>query len=121
MTKQTAFCEGWYWFKFNSLGLALGTNLRFHISVANGLKLKVRRFLELIPTFVENTGKKLVGRTSLEPLMLNRVKNMTRQKRGTSSTKFNSTGFDQNIPQGNNWEKLWNDSVYKDHLIEMTK
>ena len=77
--------------------------------------------MELIPTFVENTGKKLVGRTSLEPLMLNRVKNMTRQKRGTSSTKFNITGFEQNIPQGNNWEKLWNDSDYKDHLIEMTK
>ena len=53
--------------------------------------------------------------------MLNRVKNMTRQKRGTSSTKFNITGFEQNIPQGNNWEKLWNDSDYKDHLIEMTK
>ena len=41
--------------------LALGTNLKFYTSVAIGLKLKVRKFWELIPTFVEVTGKKLVG------------------------------------------------------------
>ena len=49
------------------------------------------------------------------------IKNMTRQKGGTSSTKFNNTGFEQNMPQGNNWQELLNDSQYKDQLIEMMK
>ena len=49
------------WFKFNQLGLALGIALTFYSSVAKELKLKVRRFLRLIPTFVEVTGEKLVG------------------------------------------------------------
>ena len=34
--------------------------LKFNTSVAKGLKLKVRKFWGLIPTFVEVTGKKLV-------------------------------------------------------------
>ena len=45
----------------NNLGLALGISLTFYTSVAKGLKLKVKKFLELIRTFVEVTGKKLVG------------------------------------------------------------
>ena len=49
------------------------------------------------------------------------MKNITRQKQGTSFTKFNITGFEQNIPQGNNWNELFNDNEYKYHLIEMTK
>ena len=61
LTRKTAFFEGWSWFKFNNLGLALGTNLKFYTSVAKGLKLKVRKFLGPIPTFVEVTGGKLVG------------------------------------------------------------
>ena len=60
LTKKTAFFEGLSRFKFNNLGLALGTNLKFYDSVANGLKLKVRNFGMLVPTFVEVTGKKLV-------------------------------------------------------------
>ena len=28
-TRKTVFIEGWSWFKFNNLGLALGTNLKF--------------------------------------------------------------------------------------------
>ena len=32
-----------------------------------GLKLKVRNFLEQIPTFVEVTGKKLVGEEAFAP------------------------------------------------------
>ena len=48
-------------FKFNTLGLALGTNLKFYTSVAIVLKLHVKIFLGLIPTFVEVTGEKLVG------------------------------------------------------------
>ena len=49
------------WFKFNNLGLALGANLKLYTSVSKGLKLKVRKFWELILTFVEVTGEKLVG------------------------------------------------------------
>ena len=61
MTKKTAFFEAWSWFKFNNLGMALRTNLKFYTSVAKGLKLKVRRFLGLFPTFVDVTVEKLVG------------------------------------------------------------
>ena len=48
------------WFKFNNLGLALGMVLKFDTSVEKGLKLKVRRFWGLIPTFVEVTWEKQV-------------------------------------------------------------
>ena len=34
--------------------------MKFYTSVAKGLKLKVRKFLGLIPMFVEVTGEKLV-------------------------------------------------------------
>ena len=61
MTRKTAFFEGWYWFKFNNLGMTLGTNLKFYISVTKGLKLKARKFWGLIATFAEVTGEKLVG------------------------------------------------------------
>ena len=36
-------------------------NLRFYTSVAKGLILKVKKFLGLIPTFVEVRREKLVG------------------------------------------------------------
>ena len=61
LTRKTAFSEGWSWFEFNNLGLALGMNLKFYINVAKGLKLKVRKFYGSVPTFVEVTGEKLVG------------------------------------------------------------
>ena len=32
LTRKTAFFEGWSWFKFNNLELALGTNLKFYIT-----------------------------------------------------------------------------------------
>ena len=54
--QKKQFFEEWSWFKFNSLGLALSLNSKFFISVAKGLKLKVRN-----PTFAELTGEKLVG------------------------------------------------------------
>ena len=74
LTRKTAFFEGWSWFKFNNFGLALGTNLKFFISVATGLKLKVRRFWGLNPTFVQVTDEKLVGGAfSLPAPILNRV------------------------------------------------
>ena len=70
MTRKTAFFEGWSWSKFNNLGLALGTNLKFYTDVAKGLKLKVRKFWGLIPMFLEVTREKLVGGL----FILNRVK-----------------------------------------------
>ena len=48
-------------FKFNKFGLALGTNLKFYTTVTKELKVKVSKFLELVPTFVEVTREKLVG------------------------------------------------------------
>ena len=63
----------WSWFKFNNLRLALGTNLKFYTSAAKALKLKVGKFLGLIPTSVEVTGGKLVGGTFLAPCILNRI------------------------------------------------
>ena len=61
MTRKNAFFKGWSWLKFNNLGLTLSTNVKFYISVAKGLKLKVRMFWGLIPTFVEVAREKLVG------------------------------------------------------------
>ena len=61
MSAKMFFFLRWFWFKFNSLGLVLGTNLKFCISVAKRLKLKVRKFWGLILMFVEVTGGKLVG------------------------------------------------------------
>ena len=54
--KQNSF-DGCSWFKFNNLGLALDMVLKFYISVAKGLKLKVRKFLRLITMFVEVTER----------------------------------------------------------------
>ena len=61
LTRKTAFFGGWSWLKFNNLGLARGTNLKFYTSLSKGLKLKVREFLGPILTFAEVTGEKLVG------------------------------------------------------------
>ena len=76
MTRKTTFFEGWTWFEFNNLGMALGMTLKFYTSVAKGLKLKVRKFCGLSPAFVEVTEKKLVegGPFYSPPLFLNRVK-----------------------------------------------
>ena len=62
----------------NNLGLVLGTNVKFYISVAKGLKLKVKKFLGLILTFVEVIEEKLIkGEEGLcppsPPPILNRV------------------------------------------------
>ena len=87
LTRKTAFFEGWSWFKFNNLELVLGTSLKFYTSMAKRLKLKVRKFWGLIPTFVEVTGEKLVGGHFTLPPILNRVKNMFKV---TFVTKTNS-------------------------------
>ena len=75
MTRKTAFLKGWSWFKFSNSGLTPGTNF-FYTSVAKGLKLKVRNFLGLIPTFPEVTKEKLVGGAFLPPPILNSVKRL---------------------------------------------
>ena len=72
MTRKIAFFEGWSWFKFNNLGLTLGSNLKFCTSMAKGLKLKVRNIGGPNPRFVEVTGEKLVG--GAFPPILNSVK-----------------------------------------------
>ena len=61
LTRKMAFLEGWSWFKFNNLGLVLGTNLKFCTTVEKGLKLKVRKFWGPNLTFVEVTREKLIG------------------------------------------------------------
>ena len=53
--------EGCSWFKFNNLGLALGVALKFYRNVIKGLKLRVRKFKRLIPTFVKVTGEIVRG------------------------------------------------------------
>ena len=52
---------------FNNFGLALGMNLKFYISVAQRLKVKVRKFLGLFPSFLEVIEEKLVGGLFLPP------------------------------------------------------
>ena len=49
--------------------------LKFYTGVAKGSKLKVRKFWELIPTFIEVTGGKLEGGGGGDflPLILNSV------------------------------------------------
>ena len=61
LTRKIDFFEGWSWFKFNNLGLALRTNLKICTSEEKGLKLKVRKFWRPNPMFVEVKGEKLVA------------------------------------------------------------
>ena len=62
MTSPTKFFEGWSWLKLINLGLVLSKNLKFYTSMAKWLKIKVfgEMFSGPKPTFVENSGKKLV-------------------------------------------------------------
>ena len=65
--EKRIFFEGCSWFKSNNLRLALGMDLKFYTSVEKELKLKVIKFLWLIPTFGEVTWEKLVGGLPLPP------------------------------------------------------
>ena len=71
---KTNLLEGWSSFKFNNLGLAVGMALKFYNSVGKALKLKVKKCWGLILTFVDATGKKLVGSIFTPAPILNRVK-----------------------------------------------
>ena len=47
------------------MGLGLGITLKLYTSVEKRLKLKVRKFWWINPTFVEVTGEKIVGEAFL--------------------------------------------------------
>ena len=49
------------WFRVGNLGLILDMARIFYRSVAKGLKIKIRKFWMLIPTFGEVLGETLVG------------------------------------------------------------
>ena len=55
------FLERCSWLNFDNLGLALVMALKFYTSVEKELKLKVRKFLRLILTFVEVREGKVVN------------------------------------------------------------
>ena len=55
--------------------LALSMTLKFYTSVTKGLKLKIRKFLRIIPTFVKVTAEKRSKKSPKRPLsILNSVK-----------------------------------------------
>ena len=60
LTRKNNFLEEWSWFKFNNLGLAIVTILKFYTIVSKGLKLKDRKFLGLLLVFAKETRKKMV-------------------------------------------------------------
>ena len=77
MARKNNLSEGCSWFKLNNLRLALGMALKFYTYLGKELKLKVRKFWRLMATFVEVTGKTLVGRgrgVFLPTTILNSVK-----------------------------------------------
>ena len=72
MTRKTAFYEGWSWFKFNNLGLALGTSLKFYTSVAR-TKTKSQKVLGA-NSYACRRYRGKTGRGDLPSPILNRVK-----------------------------------------------
>ena len=72
------FFEGYPWFKFNYLRLALGMGFKFSISMIKSLKLKVRKLLGLIPTFAEVTWEKLIREGEILLHILNSVESIRR-------------------------------------------
>ena len=60
---------------FNNLGLALGMVLKFYTNMTKVVKISVSKFVGLVLTFVEVTGKKLVVEAFLPSplLILNKV------------------------------------------------
>ena len=86
-------------FKFNNLGLTLGMALKFYANVARGLKLKIKKILVVIPTFLEVTGGKLVRGAFLlhhhapHPRILNRVKLLISFKKAQIVAKFKQNAW----------------------------
>ena len=79
MTRKTTFFEGWSWFMFNNLGLALGMALEIYTSVRKKLNLKS----------VELKLEKLVGFFFALPI-LNKVKIVWDKFRLKSVMSYNS-------------------------------
>ena len=101
LTRKTTFFEGWSWFKFNNLGLALGIALKFYTSVKKGLKLKVTIFLWLFPTFVEITWEKLKGGGG--PFY------HRRRVKGEGSATLLKRDSNKGVFKNNYFEEHWND------------
>ena len=59
---------------FTNFELTLGVALKFYTSVTKRLKLKVRKFWGLVPTFIEATGKNKFRGAFWRSPILNRVK-----------------------------------------------
>ena len=61
--QKNHFFQGRSWFKFNNLGLVLGIASKFYTSVAKGLKLKVRKFLNRVKRLTQliNMSKRWSG------------------------------------------------------------
>ena len=79
--QENPFFERWSWFKLNNLGLALAMTFKFYTSVAIGLKLTVRKFLEA-NSFVCRSYRGKTGRGSFSPHPeLNRVNDTRTQHR----------------------------------------
>ena len=58
LLRKIQFFDECFWFRFNNLGLALGTTLKISSCTTNGLRLKVGKFWRLISTFAEYTWGK---------------------------------------------------------------
>ena len=114
MTTKTTFFDEWFWLKFNNVGLAQGMALKFYTLVAKGLKLKVKKFVDV-------TGEKLVRRVILAPpppkhimigvnglVTTNSLKKHTKVKNKVPNTSklITKWNFDANENVGLNREKL---------------
>ena len=74
MTRKSNFFEGYSWLKLDYLGPALAMALKLFICATNEIKIKVKTFWRLIPTFVEVTGE-VAKLFCPPPLILNKVTN----------------------------------------------
>ena len=110
LNRESACFEGWSWFKFNNLGVTLGMNLKFYTSVAKALKLKVKKFCGLAPTFVEVTGEKLVGLKPSDRYLKNGVsKSIAHVIMWSSMPIFSFIGYalTQLFRKPDNWRQIY--------------
>ena len=96
MIRKALFFEVWSWFKFHHLGSALFLALKFYTSVAKEMKIRVKNFWKLIPTFVEVTWEK-TGRRAFCPSIMNKVE--TRPYRNSKKNRLHTSIVRANILQ----------------------
>ena len=116
LTRKNPFFEGWSRFKFNNLGLALGTALKSFNSMAKGSKLKITQFWGLIPTFLEIAGEKLVDIfwwPPSPPPTLNQIATFL------SSSFIVSKRFSVLESEINKF--VWSDNIIRVSLLELLK